>query len=259
MIDCQHLKFSPSLAKQRLSKAEQIFGVKILRRLICFVLYLLGVNRRAIADLLSIPLDSTKSIIKAVERDGLPAFEDRRQRVSSFLSPCTQKTYQIKVQKDTDWLTINFGYSDKALRIPLQNMLQVKVVLLSLLNSGLLSIKETSHFIEYTPEHTSNLAKNLQTEGISALLDKRKGQTRDYRVNAEVKANLIQQFILDLVAQGNTSGKGLSERLQSRCDLNIPERTVRYHLKELGLSQIKESLPQLLSALKKNSSLQSHL
>ncbi len=83
------------------------------------------------------------------------------------------------------------------------------------------------------------------------MIDQRKGQLSDYRFTAEVKAELIQQFVLDIVAEGRASGRSLSEHLLSRCELRLSERSIRDQLGKLGLSRIKESLPNLLSALKK--------
>jgi DNA-binding transcriptional regulator LsrR (DeoR family) len=48
-------------------------------------LYLLGLNRSAIGRNLGIPSETAKSIIKAVSKKGLVAFEDRRRSSSAFL------------------------------------------------------------------------------------------------------------------------------------------------------------------------------
>jgi len=95
------------------------------------------------------------------------------------------------------------------------------------------------------------LAEKLQEEDILALIDKRQGQQKDYRFTPEIKAELIQQFILDIVSEGKTTGKQLSQRLQKRCQFILPERSIRYYVKKLGLKTIKRSLPELLTEVKK--------
>jgi hypothetical protein len=92
----------------------------------------------------------------------------------------------------------------------------------------------------------------LSADDITALIDKRKGQQQEYRFSPEVKAELIQQFVLDIVSSGKSSGKLLADHLQKRCELILSERSIRDHISKLGLSRIKKSLPDLLSALKKN-------
>lgn len=251
MIDCRKLEFSPALAQQRMDKAARILGSGVLRRLLCLVLYLLGVSRRSIADSLDIPPDSAKSIIKAVERDGLPALEDRRRTTSAFLPSREPEPVQIQICKNDQWLSVQLGHPDRSLQVPLENNVQVKVVLLSLLNSALVPPAEVAALLGYSRVHTHNLAEKLQHEDVSALLDKRKGQTKDYRVSVDVKAELIQQFVMDVVSQGKTSGKKLSKGLEERCRLSVPERTIAHHLDQMGLSRIKQSLPDLLSTLKK--------
>jgi len=59
-------------------------------------------------------------------------------------------------------------------------------------------------------------------------------------------------YILDIVTSGRSSGKLLAKQLHKRCKLTLSERSIRYHIKKLGLSKVKKSLPQLIAGLKKN-------
>ena len=68
-----------------------------------------------------------------------------------------------------------------------------------------------------------------------------------------MKAQLIEQFVVDLVTDGRVSGRQLADHLQQRCDVVLSERSIRDHLGKLGLSRIKRSLPGLLKEAKKNS------
>jgi len=74
---------------------------------------------------------------------------------------------------------------------------------------------------------------------------------RQYRVTAPVKAELVQQFAVDIITSGQTSGSKISSELKERCNIAVPARTVRHHLAQMGLREIKESLPQLLAVVKK--------
>jgi repressor of nif and glnA expression len=69
-----------------------------------------------------------------------------------------------------------------------------------------------------------------------------------------VKSQLILQFILDLVSEGKTSGKLLSEHIKERSELELSERSIRYHVDQLGLNEIKKEVSACLTNLKKNSS-----
>lgn len=225
-------------------------GAKVIKRIICFALYLLGVDRKSISDLLNIPPGSTRSIIRAVFCGGLAAFEDRRRRTSTFLPPREQKT-KVAVSVQEEWIVVDLGGSGQ-IKIPPQNFLQARVILLTMLNNNLLNTREVAEVLDISMAHVLNLARGLQTEDVSSLIDKRGGQQQEYRFTPEVKAELIQQFILDVVIEGHTSGRLLSEHLQERCKLSLPERSIRHHVKELGLARIKKTLPPLLAQVKKN-------
>lgn len=253
MINCRDLVFSTELSQQRIDRAEQVFSVRVIERFICFSMYLLGGNRTMISEVTELPHGSVRSIIRALQRDGLSAFEDRRQRTSSFLPPPQPKVPPLRLYAEGEYVVVDLGIPGGLLKIPRQNNLQIRTVILSLLNSGLLSKKTVATFLGLTPVHTQNLAQKLQEEDISALIDKRKGQQKDYRFTPEIKAELIQQFVLDIVSQGKTTGKQLSQGLQKRCQFILPERSIRQHVQKLGLEAIKQSLPELLAEAKKNS------
>lgn len=86
-----------------------------------------------------------------------------------------------------------------------------------------------------------------------SLVDQRQGQKEDFVVTSSVKAELIQQFAVDVITCGRTSSTAISEKLKERCGIVVPDRTVRHHLSRLGLGSIKRSLPQLVAAVKKTS------
>lgn len=255
LIDCRSLTFSPQLSESRIGQAWESLGAGLIQRILCFALYLLGLNRSAIGRTLGIPPDTAKSIIKAVKRDGLRAMEDRRLK-SSALLPKQESTQPppITLRKDDDRLVVDFGIRDRALRLCRRDPLQMKTVLLSMFNSGLLSTRQVAEAIELTPSHTAALGRRLQEQGALSLVDQRQGQKEDFVVTPSVKAELIQQFTVDVITSGRTSSIAISEKLKERCGIVVPDRTVRHHLSRLGLRSIKRSLPQLVAAVKKTSS-----
>jgi transposase len=253
-IDCQSLPFSPQLSESRLRQARESLGATLIQRILCFALYLLGLNRSSIGRALGIPADTAKSIIKAVMRDGLGALEDRRQKPSTLL-PKKELTQPppIALREDDDHLVVDFGFRDRALKLYRRDPLQMKTVLLAMFNSGLLSTRQVAEAMGLTPSHTAALARRLQEQGAMSLVDQRQGQKEDFVVTSSVKAELIQQFAVDVMTSGRTSSAAISEKLKERCGIVVPDRTVRHHLSRLGLGSIKRSLPQLVAAVKKTS------
>lgn len=251
VIDCQNLVFSPRLAENRVAQALKLFGSGILQRILCYSLYLLGVNRKSIGEALGIPPETAKSIIKTINRDGLAAFEDRRRRFSAFLPQTSLQPHPITLREEEGQLLVDFGMSGRVLRLNREDPLQMKTILLTMVNSGLLKKRQVAEALKLTPSHTATLARQLHEQGALCLVDQRQGQKQDYRVPREVKAELVQQFAVDVIASGRTSGSAISAELKERCNITIPSRTVRHHLARMGLRKIKGSLPQLVSAVKK--------
>ena len=253
VIDCQNLNFSRELSRDRLSRAQELLGVDVLRRFMCFALYLLGVNRRAISEEVNMPADTAKSVLKALGKDGLGALEDRRRNCSSFLPAPHPQVAPMSLREEKKRLIIELGRSGKALEIPRSNGLQIRTILLTLLQNGLLAKKKVAEALNLTAAYTADLAQRLEQEDVFCLLDKREGQKSDYRVGPDVKGELIQQFVADLIGRGQASGVGVAAELRERCNLNLPARTVRFHLARLGLPGIKKSLPKLVETVKKTS------
>ena len=251
MIDCQTLSFSQELSKDRMERACESFGTGVIQRLLCFALYLLGVNRSVVGRSLEIPPETVKSIVKALNRNGLSALEDRRRRYATFLPQAVPPPPPIRLRRQPPYVIVDFGGGDRRLKLSREDPLQLRIVLLSMLNGGLLSKQQVAEAIDLTPARTAALARQFTSEGTASLLDRRKGQQQDYRVTSAIKAELIQQLVLDLITAGRTSGNTLAEGLQARCGISVPARTVRHHLAEMGLSKIKHSLPELVAAVKK--------
>lgn len=251
LIDCQSIVFSTRLTENRMNQAQQLFGSGVIQRILCYALYLLGANRRAIGQAFGIPPETAKSIIKAINRDGLVALEDRRRKLSTFLPEALPVPHPITLREEEGHIVIDFGTSGRVLKVSQQDPLQVKTILLSMLNSGLLTKHQVAEAMKLSPSHTATLARRLHEQGAPSLVDQRQGQKQEYSVPRDVKAELIQQFAADLITSGRTSGSKISAELKGRCNITIPARTVRYHMARMGLGKIKGSLPQLVSAVKK--------
>ena len=254
MINCQNLKFSPELAEQRLEQAKSILGISVLKRILCFALYLLGAKRSVIASTLGIPSESAKTTLRVLLRDGLSAFEDRRQKKSTFLPPASiASQIKINVQKDSEHFIFEIKPSGDCIKVPLTNPIQAKTLLLTLMNSGLLPASEISKALGLTIPHVRELGKKLTQEDVLGLADKRRGQTQNYRITTEVVALLIQQFAAHAVTGKSISSIVLAQELNKQQGLGLSDRTIRSHTQKLGLPMIAKSLPELVGALKKNS------
>jgi len=244
------LKFSSHLSEKRLQRAFNNLGGSVVHRIIGFTLFLLGAKRENIAKHLGLPLGTFLSFLTRIEKYGLIAFKDRRKADLFQLKPI-ERPPNIFFTFNDQQVTIQLGPKNQALNIPRNNLLQLKVVLLTFFNSGLLSAKEIAGLLGLSERHIRELNSKMHEQDALSLVDKRKGQLQEYRFSPEVKAQLVQQFAAHAITGKPTSSHVIAEQLSQRCNIDLPARSVRFQVNKLGLSQIRKSLPDLVETLKK--------
>ncbi len=244
------LSFSKPLSNKRLKKAYESLGVKVISRIIGYTFFLLGAKREDITQYLQMSLGTFLSFLTRTDRYGILAFEDRRKSLSIKVVK-TEAPLKVTLGVTDQSVVIQLNRNEQAIIMPRKNVLQYKVILLSFLNSGLLSTKEVSEVLGFSVRHTRDLKNKLYDGDAYCLIDKRKGQLQDYRFTPEVKAELIQQVAANAVTNKPTSSRVISEQVNERCGLSLPDRSVRLHMKNLGLPKISKSLPVLIEDLKK--------
>lgn len=241
-------------SQKRLATATSVLGTKVTGRIIALALYFLGANLKALAEFVGLPVDTIKSLARRTLSDGLPALEDRRHGTSAFLPKDeTPRHLSCKLLFEEEVFVVEFD-GVKRIELLRRNPVQCRTVLLTLLNADLLDIEDVSQALGLSRERTRRLCRELAEDGVSAVLDKRRGQQADYLFTSEVKSELVQQFMLNALSGRPTSGRAIAEDLQQRCEMELSERSVRLHLNKLGLPRIADSLPELLDTQKKTSS-----
>ncbi len=147
---------------------------------------------------------------------------------------------------------VEFGAHGETLRIPATHPVQARTVVLSLFNAGALSAQQCASALGICAAHCRELARNLASHDVAqSLLDKRAGQRRDYRVGPVQKAEIIQQLAARAITGHSTSSEVLAEQVNERTQAGLSARTVRWHIRNLGLANIGATLPQLVESLKK--------
>ena len=257
-MNCQNLLFSPKQSQKRMDRAMKILPIEVLKRILCFSLYLFGAKRKAIAELMEIPEESVKTGISKVMKGGLSAFRDRRKSEEKSIPqtlPPTEK-FQNSVLLEEEFCTVVLERMGQKIRILRNHRVHLRTVLLSLLHSGLLTIRNVSDALNITPAHSRELSGKLMAEGVrNVLIDKRRGQMQDFRFGASAKAALIQNFAARAVTGHSVSSQALAEIINKgsqQTSVIVSPRTVRWHMNKLGLMSIKKALPELVNSLKKN-------
>ena len=254
-MDCRDMAFSPAHSQKRIKRALLILPELLLKKMLFFSLYLLGAKTNAIATLVGLPEESGKTVIKRILKGGLPALSDRRQSAKAYECPLPQpviRSPKISIMTEGDSCLIAFPDSDQQIKIQRRNKVHLRSVILTLLQAGVISAREASDILGISVSHCRNLSEKLIDKDIpEVLVDKRKGQTNDLLVDLQVKAELIQQFAARSIAGYSVSGKALVDVINENLQTSISARTVRWHMKKLGLMKIKRSLPELVKKKKK--------
>lgn len=253
-MDCRGIEFSPEKSQERITNALRVFNPGALNKILAFSVYLLGAKRRSAAEMVGMPDESVKTAVRVALRDGFSALRDRRCSSVDRLAGMNKAELRLSVRREGECCIVNFGAQDKELRIPLTHRIEVRTVLLSLLNAKLLSTREVATALDLSCAHCRELAAKLSSDDVvEALVDKRQGQKQDYRVGPEKKAEIIQQFAARVVTGQSTSSEVLAEVVNADSEMPLAPRTVRWHMEKLGLNNIKKTLPDLVRTLKKTS------
>ena len=251
-MDCRDIGFSPEKSQERMDRALGVFDPTVLDRILTFGLHLQGARRTEIASVVNRPEESVKTSIRVLLRDGLPALQDRRCSDVGRVVNIPARSLGVSTRREGRCQAVDFGVPGKELRIPVEHKVQLRTVLLSFLNSGLLSVQDTATALGISEGHCRELAGQLACADVEeALIDKRLGQRQDYRVGPAEKAELIQQFAARAVLRLPTSSETLVELVNQQAATTVSARTIRWHMNKLGLPAIRETLPELVEAQKK--------
>jgi hypothetical protein len=247
------LTFSSTHARKRREAARESLGEGTAQKIMAFGLFLLGAKREDIAGYLGMPMGTLLSFLTRVGTHGLDALRDRRRtratpqprpEATDDKPPCSVRTHQEHLQ-------LTFGVPGSKLTIPLANTLQSRAVLFTLLDNGLLAVEEVAEALALSPRRVRDLTAAMREKDLVALIDQRKGQTQDYRFTPEIKSELVQQVAVNAITGQSTSSRAIAKGLQQRCSLDLSDRSIRWHMKKLGLTRIAQTLPILVLAPKK--------
>jgi hypothetical protein len=121
-----------------------------------------------------------------------------------------------------------------------------------LFNAGVLSAQQCASVLGISAAHCRELARKLAIHDVAqSLVDKREGQRQDYRVGPGQKAEIILQLAARAITGHSTSSDVLAEQVSDRTRVVLSARTVRWHIRHLGLTDIGSALPKRVEALKK--------
>ncbi len=253
-MDCRDIEFSSKKSNERINKAMRVFDPKVMVRILAFALHIFGAKRKIIAELVNMPEESVKTTIRIIVRDGFQAFLDRRKTDPPTILKSQSVSQKISIRIEGEMIIVDLNSDIGSLRIPAAHKIQVRTILLSLMNSELLSAHETASILEISDAHCRQLANKLACNDVgNSLVDKRLGQLQAFRVGPTQKAEIIRQFAARAVTGHSTASDVITALVNDQTQASLTPRTVRWHMKKFGLTSIKNTLPELANELKKTS------
>ena len=246
-----NLRASHAHAASRQKRAEKILGKAVVKRIIGFALFLLGANREEISKRTGIKLNTFFSFLTRMN-SGIDGLRDQRTKPTVVDKSQAESSVSIVIFKENDKDKLYLMPSKQELVLPENNRIQRQVILLTLAESGLLTDKQVANLLNCTVNNSRVLRKKLGSGDVHELLDKRSGQKQDYRVTEEVKGELIIDWAANTLAGKPNSSTAISENLERTLNIKTAPRTVRLHLKKLGLSHSRgNALISMFAKLKK--------
>jgi transposase len=249
-FDPWDLEYSAKVSSKRLEKAALLIGDKMVKRIIAIALFFLGAKRKQISEMLNIPLGTFFTFLSRFHNCGTDAFS-----MKAAVDKIEQPAHRAQVIYEHAGTRTCLIFSEEPLKLSLKknNPLQHKVLVLSFFNWGIISCTEAAKHLGFTESHIRDLSQTLEACDVDGLIDKRKGQQQDYSFTAEVKAELIQQFSFNVITGKTVSSQQLCQQVNEACSTHITDRSIRLHMKKLGLSTIRRSLFKMVDDFKKNS------
>lgn len=243
----QNTNYSKIHAQKRMTRASEILGNETIRKLFIFTKHLQGAQSADIANDVQMPIDTVNGLIKKIYQNGLPALEDRRSVTSAFLPHKQEPSESTLIELKLEHEYVVLSLEHRQLQIPRYDSLLCRSVLLLLLNSGWLSEQDVAGALGLSTERVRKLKAQLKQQGAETLVTQHQGQQQDYRTTPETKAELIQQYILNLREGKSVSAAVLKHDIESRNQICPSIRTITKHLHTIGFKKL-----QLLPGLKKN-------
>lgn len=250
-IDCRNLSFSLDVSENRLSKAKLVFGEKVLKRILVFSLYIMGVRRTEISQTINLPENTVRTMLKTISKNGVMALFFLRKKPMEVIKETDKKSSpmgNIEISEQTNQYKISINETD--IFILKKNKDQLKAMVLTFAENGLITKTHAGKLLNVSSSHVGYLINNVTENDLSCLLDKRRGQQKDFVFTPEIKSELIVQFAVNAATGRSTSSPTLAKDIEQRTSNTLSQRSIRLHINNLGLKGKSAQLWELVGLKK---------
>jgi len=236
---------SPAKGQKRLDQAIDSLGNDVVHKILGFSLYILGFPYDYISSNVGISEPGLKTFIKDVCQNGVQRFLDKRKKAAYSIPP---KDFPVAAPPKTTVEYSDIGENHVqfkltgpiSLRLHKDDIIGKKLLSLLFLDAGLLRQKDVANLLDCRRLSVYKNHQKFNSLGTKGLLDNREGQKRDYKVDSEVKGEIIKEYLLSIFSNEVPTKTTISNSLKERFSKDYSERSVASHLKKLGLTDNKK-------------------
>jgi transposase len=240
LLNCQSL----NKGQKRLDRAIDALGADVMKKILGFSLYTLGYSYDYISRIIGLSEIGLKALFQDIYENGVERFLDKRKKVI-FLGK------QTNSKRDSQTV-INYIEHEEHVEFKSNGPISIKVgknddmgkrvFTLLFVDNNLLTQADGAKILGCKRLSVYQNLKKINSTGIKGLLDKRKGQTKDYKFDTEIKSEIIREYLLSIFDNRIPSKTSISKYLSEKFSGKYSEGSVALHLKKLGLSDIKDEL-----------------
>jgi len=248
LMECPDLKNLQSLHKgqNRINHAVKSLGEDVVNRILGYSLYLFGFPYDFISSKTDISEAGLKTLAQQINKNGTERFQDKRRKKECLYLKEKEKTLNDAAivmyneqEKDYSEFEIKGNFS---IKIQKDDILGKKLLTLLFMNAGILMQKDVARIMNCQPLAVRDNFRKFQTSGSKGLLDRRCGQTKDYKFDEKVIVEILKKFISSAFDMETPTKTNITKHLNETFLQRFSERATALHLKKMGLTDNKKDL-----------------
>jgi len=247
-MECPDLRKLQSRHKgqNRIDHAVNSIGGDVVNRILGYSLYLFGFPYEFISSKTGLSEAGFKTLARQINKNGIGRFQDRRRKKEcSYLKGRGKNINDATIVNYNEQDNIHAEFEIKgsvSIKIRKDDILGKKLLTLLLMEAGVLMQKDATQILNCQRLTVRKNLLKLQSSGAKGLIDRRRGQTKDYKFDAKVIFEIIKKFISGVFDMETPSKTNTNKHLNEKFSQSFSERATALHLKKMGLTDHKKEL-----------------
>jgi len=244
-MECPELSTFQSRHKgqNRIDQATKCLGEDVINRILSYSLYLFGLPYDFISSRTGLSEAGLKTLVQQINKNGIDRFKDkRRKEENSYLKESGKDNAFVKYSEQDDIYAEFDIKGSLSIKIRKDDILGKKLLALLFLEADILKQKDAAKIMNCQRLAVRKNLLKLRSSGTKGLLDKRRGQAKDYKFNEKVIFEILKSFISSVFNMETPAKTNINQHLNESFSQSFSERATALHLKRMGLTDHKKEL-----------------